>query len=182
MNEASGERSGRGGEAGFTLVEALVAVVVLVFGLMAVTNLMLVAASSNSVANQGTAAVNTATRVMDMVKSNSYASFGAVGANWETPAGGGPSCGDPAAMSLGVNHCTDSIPGVGSIHAHWWLEPDPTDARLYFVRVRAEGLGALAGARSRAEFTTFRSCTNLDGGCPEANGSTGPSPSPSPTP
>ena len=74
-------------------------------------------------------------------------------------------------MTLGVNHCTDSIPGVGSIHAHWWLERDATDARLYFVRVRAEGLGALAGARSRAEFTTFRSCTNLSGGCPEANGS-----------
>ena len=58
---------------------------VLVFGLMAVTNLMLVAASSNTVANQGTAAVNTATRVMDMVKSNTYASFGSVDAPWETP-------------------------------------------------------------------------------------------------
>ena len=43
------------GEAGFTLIEALVAMVVLTFGLMAVTNLMLVAASSNTVANQGTA-------------------------------------------------------------------------------------------------------------------------------
>lgn len=56
-------RSGRvvhGGEAGFTLVEALLAVVVLIFGLMAVTNLMLVAASSNSVANQGTPAVTSA--------------------------------------------------------------------------------------------------------------------------
>ncbi len=35
-------------EAGFTLIEALVAIVVLVFGLMAVTNLMIVAASSNT--------------------------------------------------------------------------------------------------------------------------------------
>ena len=93
MNDTSRERSGRGGEAGFTLVEALVAVVVLVFGLMAVTNLMLVAASSNSVANQGTAAVNTATRVMDMVKSTPYASFGAVGATWETPPAAAPPAG-----------------------------------------------------------------------------------------
>jgi len=180
MNDTGRERSGRGGEAGFTLIEALVAVLVLVFGLMAVTNLMLVAASSNTVANQGTAAVNTATRVMDMVKSSTYGSFGPVDTPWETPPGGGPSCGDPALMTLGVGHCTDSIPGVGAIHAHWTITQDPLDARLYFVRVRAEGLGALAGARSRADFTTFRSCTNLDGGCPEAAG--GPAPSPSPTP
>jgi type II secretory pathway pseudopilin PulG len=166
MNDTSLERRGRRGEAGFTLVEALVAVIVLIFGLMAVTNLMLVAASSNTVANQGTAAVTTATRVMDMVKSSSYASFVAVGTTWETPAGGGPSCGDPT-LTIAAAHCTDAIPGVGSIHAHWWLAPDPADARLYFVRVRAEGLGALAGARSRAEFTTFRSCTNRDGGCPQ---------------
>ena len=73
-------------------------------------------------------------------------------------------------MTLAVSHCTDPIPGVGSIHAHWTITRDPADARLYFVRVRAEGLGALAGARSRAEFTTFRCCTNLDGGCPEPGG------------
>ena len=181
MKDTSRERSRRVGEAGFTLVEALVAVIVLVFGLMAVTNLMLVAASSNTVANQGTAAVNTATRVMDMLKSNTYASFTSVDTPWETPPGGGPSCGDPALMTLAASHCTDSIPGVGSIHAHWWLERDAGDARLYFVRVRAEGLGALAGARSRAEFTTFRACTNLDAGCPEPSG-TAPTPSPSPTP
>jgi type II secretory pathway pseudopilin PulG len=179
MNDTGRDQSARGSESGFTLVEALVAVIVLVFGLMAVTNLMLVAASSNTVANQGTAAVNTAVRVMDMVKSNTYASFTSVGTTWETTPGGGPSCADPVAMVIGAGHCTDNIPGVGSVHAHWWLQRDAVDARLYFVRVRAEGLGALAGARSRAEFTTFRSCTNLDGGCPEASGG---SPSPSPTP
>src|SRR5204863_2278147 len=48
----AGPPPSRGSEAGFTLVEALVAIVILVFGLIAVTNLMLVAASSNSVANQ----------------------------------------------------------------------------------------------------------------------------------
>jgi Tfp pilus assembly protein PilV len=39
-------------EAGFTLVEALFAMVILIFGLLAVTNLLIVGASSNSVANQ----------------------------------------------------------------------------------------------------------------------------------
>jgi type II secretory pathway pseudopilin PulG len=179
MNDAGRERNGRGREAGFTLVEALIAVLVLVFGLMAVTNLMLVAASSNTVANQGTAAVTSATRVMDMVKSTSYASFAGVGQAWEAQPGGGLSCGDPT-LTIASAHCTDAIPGVGSVHVHWWIERDLVDARLYFVRVRAEGLGALAGARSRAEFTTFRSCTNLDGGCPDATGGAAPSPSPTP--
>jgi len=180
MNDTHRQRGGRGREAGFTLVEALVAVIVLVFGLMAVTNLMLVAASSNTVANQGTAAVNTATRVMDMLKSSTYAAFTSVDTPWEAQPGGGPSCGDPALMTLAVSHCTDSIPGVGSVHAHWTITPDALDSRLYFVRVRAEGLGALTGARSRADFTTFRSCTNLDAGCPEPAGP--PAPTPSPTP
>ena len=65
----------RSGEAGFTLVEALVAIIVLVFGLMAVTNLMLVAASSNTVANQGTAAVASATRIVELTKATPFANL-----------------------------------------------------------------------------------------------------------
>jgi Tfp pilus assembly protein PilV len=168
------------GEAGFTLVEALVAMVVLIFGLMAVTNLMLVAASSNSVANQGTAAVATATRVMEMLKASSFASFSDLALDWEANPGGGKSCSDPT-LAIGERHCTDDVPGVGQIHVHWWLT-QTTDVRGFHVRVQAEGLGALSGARSRAEFTTFRTCTNVDAGCPDPAGGGGPSPSPSPTP
>jgi hypothetical protein len=56
---------------------------------------------------------------------------------------------------------------VGTIHTHWWVTA-AADPRWVAIRVRSEGTGALAGARSRAEFTTFRSCTNADIGCPEA--------------
>ena len=42
------------------------------------------------------------------------------------------------------------------------------DPRLLHIQVRSEGMGVLSGARSRAEFTTFRACTNTAGGCPEA--------------
>ncbi len=56
-------------EAGFTLIEALVAIVVLSFGLIAITNLLVVAASSNTVANQGTAAAAVASRELDRLKS-----------------------------------------------------------------------------------------------------------------
>jgi type II secretory pathway pseudopilin PulG len=179
MTDTGRKTVGRGAEAGFTLVEALVAIVVLTFGLMAVTNLMLVAASSNSVANQGTAAVAAATRVMDMLKATSFdALVEGVGQDWEATPGGGLSCGD-VALDVADAHCTDDIPGVGSVHVHWWIQKT-TDTRLRYVRVQAQGLGALSGARSRAEFTTFRACTNIDGGCP-APGAT-PTPSPSPTP
>lgn len=160
----------RRAEAGFTLVEALVAIVVLVFGLMAVTNLMLVAASSNSVANQSTAAVASATRVMDMLKAVTYDTLDdAPGGTTFDPNDGGKDCADATLVPTDW-HCTDSVPGVGVVHTHWWITTT-ADLRLLHIRVRAEGTGALSGARSRAEFTTFRACTNSDpvaGGCPGA--------------
>ena len=157
------------GQAGFTLIEALVAMVVLSFGLMAVTNLLLVAASSNTVANQGTAAVTSATRVMDMIKSTSYANLPPGFIAWETAPAGGKDCND-ATLVVTDWHCDEFIPGVGTLHTHWWITATP-DPRLLHVRVRSQGVGALAGARSRSEFTTFRACTNSDpitGGCPDA--------------
>src|SRR5258708_38977657 len=62
----------RRGEAGFTLVEVLTAIVILIFGLMAVTNLLLIAASSNTVANQSTAAATSASRIMDSLRDTSF--------------------------------------------------------------------------------------------------------------
>jgi type II secretory pathway pseudopilin PulG len=154
-------------EAGFTLIEALVAIVVLVFGLMAVTNLMIVAASSNTVANQGTAAVTSSTRIMDLIKSTSYANLPTGGTTWSTTDTGAQDC-NTANLPLTDWHCNEFIQGVGTIHTHWWITATP-DPRLLHIRVRAEGVGSLAGPRSRSEFTTFRSCTNSDpatGGCP----------------
>jgi type II secretory pathway pseudopilin PulG len=160
----------RSGEAGFTLVEALVAIVVLIFGLMAVTNLMIVAASSNTVANQATAAVNSATRVMDMLKSTTYTDLTAGGTTFDTSdSGSAKSCNDTT-LVFSDWHCNDDVSGVGRIHTHWWVTAT-ADPRLLYIQVRSEGMGALTGARSRAEFTTFRSCTNADpttGGCPGA--------------
>ena len=153
------------GEAGFTLVEALVAIIVLVFGLMAVTNLMVVAASSNSVANQSTAAVTAATRVLDVIKATSFASLTIGGNTWDTTTSA-VDCND-ANLRFDDWACTDEIQGVGTVHTQWWIT-GTTDPRIFHIRIRSEGLGVLSGARSRAEFTTFRACTNAAGGCPEA--------------
>lgn len=160
----------RRSEAGFTLVEALVAMVVLIFGLMAVTNLLLVAASSNTVANQGTAAVTAATQVMDFLKATSYDVLdNTTGGTAFDATDGGKDCNDTTLVPTDW-HCTTSTPGVGTVHAHWYITV-ALDRRLVFIRVRSEGAGALTSARSRAEFTTFRACTNSDpvtGGCPPA--------------
>jgi Tfp pilus assembly protein PilV len=162
----------RRAEAGFTLVEALVAIVVLVFGLMAVTNLMLVAASSNTVANQGTAAVTSATRIMDLIKTTSFTTLddNPGGTAFSVAdAGSALDCDDPALVVTDW-HCNEHIPGVGEVHTHWWITAT-TDPRLLHVRVQSEGTGALAATRSRSNFTTFRACTNSDassgGQCPE---------------
>jgi hypothetical protein len=134
---------------------------------------MLVAASRTA-SPKGLVAVTAATRVMDMLKTTSFDALGPVGEDWETPPSGGLSCGD-VALDVADEHCTDDIPGVGSVHVHWWVE-NTADTRLRHIRVRAEGLGALSGARSRAEFTTFRACTNLEGGCPVPGAAPPPAP------
>lgn len=141
----------RSSESGFTLVEALVAIVILVFGLIAVTNLMLVAASSNSVANQATGAATVAAQRLEQLKAEPFTSLVAGG--------------DVATDVTNFNR-DDDLPGVGRIHTRWQVVSIAGDAQVYFIRVRSEGTGALSVGRSRAEFTTFRSCTNVALGCP----------------
>jgi type II secretory pathway pseudopilin PulG len=140
----------RRAEAGFTLIEALVAMIVLSFGLISITNLMLVAASSNTVANQSTAAASVASQQLDRLKALTYSS--------PLLASGGDLESDVADYSS-----ITVVPGVGQIRTRWAIQDvaAPTNgvppAGLKFITVRAEGLGGLTGRRSRAEFTTFRS-------------------------
>jgi type II secretory pathway pseudopilin PulG len=138
-------------EAGFTLVEALVAIVVLVFGLIAITNLMIVAASSNAVANQSTAAATVAAQRLELLKATPY----------NTLATGGSPIDNPTPIAGFFRD--DDLPGVGRIHTRWEVV-DTGDPLARFIRVRSEGTGVLSGRRSRAEFTTFRTCTAAN--CP----------------
>jgi type II secretory pathway pseudopilin PulG len=160
------DRNQRRSEAGFTLVEALTAIVVLVFGLMAITNLMLVAASSNSVANQSTAATNSASRILDMVRATGY---NALPTGGDVDAVFSASVGLCATTTIDTFQCREDVPGVGMIYTRWTIgKVAGSKDRLTFIRVRSEGTGALSAGRSRAEFTTFRSCTDTETppGCP----------------
>lgn len=159
----------RTGESGFTLVEALVAIIVLAFGLMAVTNLLVVAAASNTVGNHSTAATTAASEVMERLKSRRFQSLtpggdveaeteGAISACDETP----PSTTD--CVVPGNYNARREFPGVGLIRTFWEIEQ--VDGQVLFIKVRSQSTAPLAGARSRAEFTTFRSCTSTATGCP----------------
>lgn len=168
-------KEGRDSQAGFTLVEALSAIVILAFGLMAVTNLLLVAASSNTVANQGTAAVTAAQQRLEALRTNNYPTVSStapiltVGGSItaDVPAGVPPAC--SGVIPGGTYNCDDDIPGVGRVHTRWAITAVPGTARAFYIQVRSEGTGALASARSRAEFTTLRTCTDstpIYGDCP----------------
>jgi prepilin-type N-terminal cleavage/methylation domain-containing protein len=144
----------RRGEAGFTLVETLVAIVILVFGLMAVSNLMLVAATSNSVANQGTAAAAAASETLEALKQVPFSAL----------VDGGSLTADTSAGGVDFFR-RDQIKGVGPIHTRWVVTTVPTDAQVKFITVQSEGTGPMVRGRTRTVYTTFRSCTAVAQGC-----------------
>jgi type II secretory pathway component PulJ len=145
-------------EAGFTLIEALIAIVLLIVGLMAVTNLFIVAGNSNSVANRGTAATAIASRRMDVLNAEDFDDLAAAqGGNVDT------ACASPCQDAVvdvapGAPHCQCVlIDGVGAIETRWAITV--VNANTLFLRVRAEARGVLGPSRTRSEFTLMR-CRN----------------------
>lgn len=174
--------SGCADEAGFTLVETLIAIVILVFGLIAVTNLFLVAGTSNQAASHATAAVTQATETLEALKAikftDLYAAVGASGTagDLDADAGAGGTCmpncvGSPdlcptQCVVAGNYNYYREVPGVGMIRTRWQIvNPGAAGPDALFITVRSESLAPLVGgARSKAEFSTFRTCTSQ--GCP----------------
>jgi prepilin-type N-terminal cleavage/methylation domain-containing protein len=142
-------------EAGFTLIEAMVAIVVLLVGVASVANLMVVAASSNTVANQATAAATIASQEIERLSAIPYDQL-VVGGDLT------------ADTSVGATDffSEQDLPGVGVIHTRWVVVPIAGDNQTRFIQVRSEATGALTGPRSRADFTIVRSCTSTTIGCP----------------
>lgn len=146
----------RTSEAGFTLIEALVAMVVLAVGITGVANLMVVGASSNSVGNASTASTAIASRELERLKAVEY----------NTLAVGGDLDNDAPPTGPTVWFRVDDVPGVGRIRTRWLVQAVAGDNQVRFITVRSEGEGAMTRARSRAQFTVFRSCTSTTIGCP----------------
>lgn len=155
-------------EAGFTLIEALVAMVVLAVGLVAVTNLLVVGAASNTIANHSTNTTTIASEVLERLRNVSFNQLAV------SPAGtidlplDGTTCVDNTTATNCVRpgnfQAVKDVRGVGQVHTTW--EIVQVDGQTLFIRVRSESSAALARRRSRAEFTTVRSCTAASLGCP----------------
>lgn len=162
-------------ESGFTLIEALIAIVVLAVGLIAVTNLLVVGAASNTVGNHSTNTTTIATETIERLRNIPFATSASPAPPapqlTASPAGAidvTPTCDD----NVIANNCVrpgnfqafKDVPGVGRVNTTW--EIVPVDGQTVFIRVRSESTAVLARRRARAEFTTIRSCTALTLGCP----------------
>jgi len=148
-------REPRTGEAGFTIVEAICAIIILMFGLAAIANLYVVATQSNLAASQSTAAVNMASQQMENFKSMPFENI-AAGGNLDADVG---TCGN-----LGSFCRYDAIPGVGEIRTRWMVSQ--LDPQTWYMRVRSEST-ALLKERTRVELTSFRACSAVAAGCPQ---------------
>jgi len=172
-------------EAGFTLVETLIAIVVLIFGLIAVSNLFAVAGSQNTAANHATAAASLASEVMDRLRAVPFSALregplvtttkldlhpvfsmgsGANAALSKTfPE---TNCVEPspaATNCLAGYDLIRTVPGVGLFEVKWQIIK--LSNTLYYIVVRAQSVGMSAGRtrltpiigeRSYAVFATFR--------------------------
>jgi Tfp pilus assembly protein PilV len=154
-------------ESGFTLVEALTSIVILVFGLIAVTNLLIVAGNSSQVANSGTAAAAAAVEQMEILKATPFQNLVASpGGSLDNDTAGYfrmSGVAPPAApaypgMTTAADNARLLMPGAGNIRVRWAI--DAIDVRTYFITVRAESTSTVFSRRSRAEFTTIRACTD----------------------
>jgi prepilin-type N-terminal cleavage/methylation domain-containing protein len=151
---------GSRGQAGFTLVESLVAI-------LAVTTLISISTTNNTAANHATAATAQATEAMERLKAVSYDRLipgGSLTADLPTPCGTPPTCFPAPAANLANYNMTTNGPGVGLIRTRWLVTQAATAATVRQITVRSESVAPLMGARSRAEFTTYRTCTTA--GCP----------------
>lgn len=150
-------------EAGFTLIEALIAIVVLAFGLIGITNLFVVATASNQMGNMTTAATVRSVETLEKLKAvpfdllapgGSLTADSGVNATPEVTVGG----------VLAYN-CQETVPGVGLVRSRWTVVGNfPGGADVRYITVRSEVLGPFGGQLSRAEYATFRTCTTR--GCP----------------
>jgi type II secretory pathway pseudopilin PulG len=147
----------RRGEEGFTLIESLIAMVILITGIAAIANLMVIAGSSNAVGSHTTAAAMVASQQMELLKSATYPSLIPGGTVVIPPNHGGPAhpqCN--LAPVQGMYACDTTVEGVGLIHVQWSITGLAAAPTTYFIHVVSRPVAASTGQRALADFTTFR--------------------------
>lgn len=169
------KRPARSGESGFTLVEALIAIVILVFGLIAVANLMVVATSSNQIALYTTIASAEASETLERLHAMPFVNLQAGGgthdpvnpwnpANWTSDLPGTNASRDVLVTGTFQFNARRRVPGVGTVVTRWKvIDPGAGGAQTRYILVRSE-VEALFGRGAVAQFSTFRACVALS--CP----------------
>jgi Tfp pilus assembly protein PilV len=148
----------RNSEAGFTLIEATIATLILMFGLASIFNLMIVATTSNNVANRASAATAIASQQLEVLRSTPFSTI-ALSAASGAPGGDTLTNQTPGFFSV------TTVEGVGQFETRWLVQT-LTNADQLFLQVRTEP-GGFRGRTARAEFTTIRACTGgTTSGCP----------------
>ena len=146
-NNSSTQRKSFLGQEGFTLIEAVVATGILIVGLVAISNLMFVAISSNSIANWQTGSTFLAGQKLEELRSTHFDTLL-----------------DSAPDSLDVDQAgfneEVTVNGLGVFHTRWRVQTvTAVSPNLKFIAVQTEIRGPLS-RRTRAEFTTLRARRN----------------------
>jgi len=144
--KAASKLPARNPEAGFTILEAIIATMILIFGLAAIFNLMIVAVSQNSLANRASGATTLASHEMEILRSTAYATL------VDSPTGV-----DTLDVQTAGFWRIDNVEGVAQYETRWSVQT-LADPNLRYLRVRTEPKGFM-GRTARTELTTIRSCT-----------------------
>ena len=159
----------RPNESGFTLIEALIAMVVLAVGLIAVTNLLVVGAASNTIGNHATNTTTIATETLERLRNIQFPRSRRRRRERIDLPHGRPTCDDNVVANNCVRpgnfqHVKD-VSGVGRVHTTLGDRPRRHADALH-PRALGERRRPWPRRRARAEFTTIRSCTAVSLGCP----------------
>lgn len=158
-----------GSESGHTIIEAAIATLILLVGLIPVANLFIVAGTSVSAAHHLTAAVAQASEIMETLRAIPFDHL---------KPGGNLSADRPLAEASASPVLTDenhdlrlyglqrSLPGVGTIATRWQITA--VDHRTLYIQVVTWSTAAAARGRSRVALAAFRTCTAdaPPAGCP----------------
>lgn len=169
----------RAAESGFTLIEALIAMIILMFGLIAIANLFVVAASSNQIGNYTTVATSIGSDVMEKLKAVPFTTLVTFVSpydaadpwkldDWEDGDFGTDVTGSPApdctTNIVTKDGCVTQVAGIGNVVTHWKIiDPGAAGTETRFILVRSE-VRALLGRSTAAQFATFRAC--ISSSCP----------------
>ena len=120
------------------------ATMVLMFGLVAISNMMIFATSSNSVANRASAATMLAGQELETLRSTPYSALA------DSPA-------DALDVQAPGFFRVTTFQGVGTFETRWLVRA-LANPNQRFLHVRTEPRG-FRGRWARAEFTTVRVCS-----------------------